>query len=252
MADFARGDWQAATPTIGRMIRRAPPFRCALAALLASLAALARANDVPTVYPMRFDQAHATTAIVVVKPSAVAELPPFSGCERITVMPCHVPFTFRAEVLATLAGPVTESPLNVASESHSGPAGLARAGEPRLLVLKSRDGQVVMPHDRWTPLTARRDGELFIVLYGARLPDWLPCGAIDLAEAIVAADFPSDIGQDMADSDGADDPVVRHPEIWRIDGAHANPRNGVRITRLAELMRGLATRGESTDCRRPR
>jgi hypothetical protein len=226
--------------------------RRTLALLATALCALARANDVPAVYPTQFDHKHASTAIVVARPTEVADLPPFPGCEGLAVMPCHWPFRFRADIIATLAGRVPETPLNVASESHSGQYGFAHANEPRLFVLETRSGQAIMPHDRSIRLEVRRDGELFIVLYGQTLPGWLPCGAADLAEAIAAADFPSDIGLDMDAADDPDDPVARHPDIWRIDGRRAFPRNGVRIARLADFMHGLATRGEPMDCPRPR
>jgi len=229
------------------------PTRLTIAAALIAAPVLVRANEVPKAYPS-FDQDRAATAIVVARVSAGGELPDFPQCNRPQVICLHAPFWFKAHVLQTMAGKVDEPVLNVSTESHDSMKSYVREPSTQLLRLKLHDGQAYLPLYEFRRLYTRRDGELYLVLTGGRLPDWLPCSAPDLSEPIVGSDFSPDLSREPDEDTGMweDTEVARHPEIWRIEADRAWPRNGIRIARLREMMRGLAARNEPTDCRTAR
>lgn len=227
--------------------------RRAIAALLIASHALAHANGIPKTYPS-FDEERAQTVIVVARVSAGGELPAFPQCGLPQVICMHSPFWFRARILHTLTGKVDESVLNVSTESHDSMKAYVREPSTQLLRLKLHDGEAYLPLYEFRRLYTRRDGEMFLVLTGGRLPDWLPCSASDLSEPIVGADFGPDLSREPDEDTGTweDTEVARHPEIWRIEGDRAWPRNGIRVARLREMVRGLADRNEATDCRAAR
>ncbi len=225
----------------------------AFVALLIASGALAHANDIPKTYPS-FDLDRADTNLVVAHVSAGGELPPFPQCSRPRVICMHSPFWFRAQVLQTILGKAGEPVLNVSTESHDSMRAYVREPSTQLLRLKLHDGQVYLPLYEFERLHTRRDGELFLVLRSRHLPGWLPCATIDLSEPIVGSDFSPDLSMEPDEDTGTfeDTEAGKHPEIWRIEGDRAWPRNGIRVARLREMIQGLAARNEPTDCRRTR
>lgn len=171
----------------------------ALALSALALDPMAGASDAPPRQYPSLDKQTTTLAFVVANVGQAAMLPASEACRtgslpevdgKVRIVWClHDPLYFRADVLMTVYGKLSSSPLYVATSSHYGTSLVDNARSPVLVRLHTDGAHTIMPAYAMHGLVADKSGELYLIARSQNSD--VSCWGREIRQPIATLDLPA-------------------------------------------------------------